>query len=98
MLRLVFLVSAALLTVFYYYFFGAGPTASDYMDDLAWWQPWGTLMRDLHFASLAQMARAGFPQAWVPILRASCRRSRCARRAGAHARRARPRRDVLLRR
>lgn len=68
MLRLVFLVSAALLTVFYYYFFGAGPTASDYMDDLAWWQPWGTLMRDLHFATLAQMARAGFPQAWVPIL------------------------------
>ena len=68
MLRFVFLVSAALLTVFYYYFFGAGPTASDYMGDLEWWQPWGTLMRDLHFASLAQMARAGFPQAWVPIL------------------------------
>jgi len=68
MLRLVILVGAALLTVFYYYFFGAGPTASDYMGDLEWWQPWGTLMRDLHFASLAQMARAGFPQAWVPIL------------------------------
>jgi hypothetical protein len=68
MLRVVLLVSAALLTVFYYYFFGAGPTASDYMDDLEWWRPWGTLMRDLHFATLAQMARAGFPQAWVPIL------------------------------
>jgi hypothetical protein len=68
MLRLAFVVSAALLTVFYYYFFGAGPTASDYMGDLEWWQPWGTLMRDLHFAGLAQMARAGFPQAWVPIL------------------------------
>jgi hypothetical protein len=68
MSRLLFLVSAGALTVFYYYFFGAGPTASDYMDDLEWWRPWGTLMRDLHFAGLAQMARAGFPQAWVPIL------------------------------
>src|SRR5262245_28933703 len=68
MSRLVFLVGAVALTVFYYYFFGAGPTASDLMDDLEWWRPWGTLMRDLHFASLAQMARAGFPQAWVPIL------------------------------
>src|SRR5262245_32040459 len=68
MLRLVFLVGAALLTVFYYYFFGAGPTASDLMDDLEWWRPWGTLMRDLHFHALAEMARAGFPSAWVPIL------------------------------
>ncbi len=68
MLRLAYLVGAVALTVFYYYFFGAGPTPSEYVDDLEWWRPWGTVMHWPALMSLAQMARAGFPQAWLPIL------------------------------
>jgi len=68
MLRLAYLVGAVALTVFYYYFFGAGPTPSEYIEDLEWWRPWGTVMHWPALMDLAQMARAGFPQAWVPIL------------------------------
>jgi hypothetical protein len=68
MLRLAYLVGVIALTVFYYYFFGAGPTPSEYIEDLEWWRPWGTVMHAPMLMSLAQMARAGFPQAWVPIL------------------------------
>src|SRR5258706_8571786 len=68
MLRLGYLVGAVALAVFYYYFFGAGPTPSEYVEDLEWWRPWGTVMHAPALMSLAQMARAGFPQAWVPIL------------------------------
>src|SRR5882672_1800241 len=68
MLRLGYLVGAVALAVFYYYFFGAGPTPSEYVEDLEWWRPWGTVMHWPGLMALAQMARAGFPQAWVPIL------------------------------
>jgi hypothetical protein len=68
MLRLVYLVGVVALAVFYYYFFGAGPTPSEYVEDLEWWRPWGTVMHWPVLMSFAQMARAGFPQAWVPIL------------------------------
>ncbi len=68
MLRLAYLVGVIALTVFYYYFFGAGPTPSEYVEDLEWWRPWGTIMSDPRLLELAQLARAGFPKAWVPIL------------------------------
>jgi hypothetical protein len=68
MLRLGYLVGVLALAVFYYYFFGAGPTPSEYVEDLEWWRPWGTFMHWPVLMDLAQMARAGFPQAWTPIL------------------------------
>jgi hypothetical protein len=68
MLRFGYLVGVFGLAVFYYFFFGAGPTPSEYVEDLEWWRPWGTVMHWPALMGLAQMARAGFPQAWVPIL------------------------------
>ena len=68
MLRLGYLVGVVALAVFYYYFFGAGPTPSEYVEDLEWWRPWGTVMHAPVLMGLAQLARGGFPQAWVPIL------------------------------
>jgi hypothetical protein len=68
MLRLGYLAGVFALAVFYYYFFGAGPTPSEYVEDLEWWRPWGTFMHWPTVMGLAQMARAGFPQAWLPIL------------------------------
>lgn len=67
MLRLVYLAGVLALAVFYYYFFGAGPTPSEYVEDLEWWRPWGTFMHWPTVMNLAQMARAGFPQAAWPI-------------------------------
>jgi len=67
MLRRSYLVGVLALTVFYYFFFGAGPTPSEYVEDLEWWRPWGTVMHWPALMGLAKMARAGFPQAWVPI-------------------------------
>jgi hypothetical protein len=68
MLRIAYLAGVLALTVFYYYFFGAGPTPSEYIEDLEWWRPWGTAMHWPALMGLAQMARAGLPQSLVPIL------------------------------
>ncbi|MFI5315704.1 MAG: hypothetical protein ACHQ6T_08380 [Myxococcota bacterium] len=68
MLRLGYLAGVLALAVFYYFFFGAGPTPSEYVEDLQWWRPWGTVMHAPALMGLAKMARAGFPDAWVPIL------------------------------
>ncbi|HTO51810.1 MAG TPA: hypothetical protein VMR50_00370 [Myxococcota bacterium] len=68
MLRFAYLVGVLGLAVFYYYFFGAGPTPSEYIEDLEWWRPWGTAMHWPVLMGLAQMARAGLPQALEPIL------------------------------
>jgi len=67
MARLLFLVGATALAVAYYYGFGVGPSASEYLDDLEWWRPWGTVVRWLPFAELTAMARDGFPQALAPL-------------------------------
>ncbi len=67
MIRLVFLAGATALAVVYYFGFGAGPSASEYLDDLEWWRPWGTLVRWLPLAGLTQMARDGVPQALLPL-------------------------------
>jgi len=67
MIRLLFLVSATALAVAYYFWFGAGPSASEYLEDLEWWRPWGTVVRWLPFVSLTQMARAGLPQALLTL-------------------------------
>ena len=65
--RLGYLAGVLALAVFYYYFFGAGPTPSEYVEDLEWWRPWGTFMHWPAVMNLAQMARAGFPEAAWPI-------------------------------
>jgi hypothetical protein len=67
MLRRTYLVGVTALAVFYYFFFGAGPSPSEYVDDLPWWRPWGTALHWPPLMGLAQMARAGFPKAWLPI-------------------------------
>ena len=68
MLRRGYLAVVAALTVVYYFFFGAGPSPSEYVEDLPWWRPWGTALHWPPLMGLAEMARAGFPRAWVPIL------------------------------
>ena len=68
MLRRSYLALIAALSVFYYFFFGAGPSPSEYVEDLPWWRPWGTALHWPPLMGLAEMARAGFPRAWVPIL------------------------------
>jgi len=68
MLRRGYLAVIAALTVFYYFFFGAGPSPSEYVEDLPWWRPWGTALHWPPLMGLAEMARAGFPKAWLPIL------------------------------
>jgi len=67
MVRLVFLAGATALAVVYYYGFGAGPSASEYLDDLEWWRPWGTAVRWLPLVGLTAMAREGLPQALLPL-------------------------------
>jgi len=67
MIRLVYLVGATALALVYYFGFGAGPSASEYLEDLEWWRPWGSAVRWLPFATLTAMARAGIPQALVPL-------------------------------
>ena len=67
MIRLLFLAGATALAVVYYFGFGAGPSASEYLDDLEWWRPWGTLVRWLPLAGLTAMARGGLPQVLVPL-------------------------------
>jgi len=75
MLRVAYLVGLVALTVFYHFFFGAGPSPSEFVDDLEWWRPWGTFMHAPSLIGLAQMARAGGWQtaevivgAWLPLL------------------------------
>jgi hypothetical protein len=67
MIRLAYLVGVTALAVVYYFGFGAGPSASEYLDDLEWWRPWGTAVRWLPMVGLTTMARAGLPQALVPL-------------------------------
>jgi len=67
MARLIYLLVSTALAVVYYYGFGAGPSASEYLDDLEWWRPWGTLVRWLPLADLTAMARAGVPHVLVPL-------------------------------
>ena len=67
MSRIVFLAGATALAVAYYFGFGAGPSASEYLDDLEWWRPWGTLVRWLPFSGLTALAREGLPQMLVPL-------------------------------
>ena len=67
MLRLFYLAAVTALAVVYYFGFGAGPSASEYLDDLEWWRPWGTAVRWLPLVGLTAMARAGLPQALVPL-------------------------------
>ncbi len=62
-----YLAAATALAVVYYFGFGAGPTASEYIDDLEWWRPWGTMVRWLPFAGLTALAREGLPGALVPL-------------------------------
>ena len=79
MLRLAYLVGVVALTVFYYFFFGAGPTPSEYVEDLEWWRPWGTVDALAGAMGLAQMARAGLPAGvGADPAGAGCRRSRFA--------------------
>jgi hypothetical protein len=67
MIRLLFLAGATALAVAYYFGFGAGPSASEYLEDLEWWRPWGSVVRWLPFASLTQTARASFPEALATL-------------------------------
>ncbi len=67
MFRLLFLLGATGLAVVYYFGFGAGPSASEYLEDLEWWRPWGTIVRWLPFVALTQTARAGFPHALLAL-------------------------------
>jgi hypothetical protein len=67
MKRLAYLVGATALAVVYYFAFGAGPTASEYMDDLEWWRPWGTAVRWLPMVGITALARASLPQALLPL-------------------------------
>ncbi len=67
MIRLAYLVGATALAVVYYFAFGAGPSASEYLDDLEWWRPWGTAVRWLPFVELTALAREGLPGALVPL-------------------------------
>lgn len=66
--RLLFLLVTAALVVVYYFAFGAGPSASEYLEDLEWWRPWGTAVRWLPLVPLTEMARAGFPSMLAPLL------------------------------
>jgi hypothetical protein len=66
--RSLFLLGTAALVVVYYYAFGAGPTASEYIEDLEWWRPWGSAIRWLPLVELTQIARGDFPAALGPIL------------------------------
>lgn len=68
MLRAGFLLLFIGMTVFWFYFFGAGPSASEWFEDLQWWRPWGTAMRHKALEPLADLARAGFPSASIPLL------------------------------
>ena len=52
MIRLAYLAGATALAVVYYFGFGAGPSASEYLDDLEWWRPWGTAVRWLPMVGL----------------------------------------------
>jgi len=65
--RLGFLAGVTALAGVYYFGFGAGPSASEYLEDLEWWRPWGTLVRWLPLAGLTAMARAGLPDALAPF-------------------------------
>jgi hypothetical protein len=67
MIRLAYLVGATALAVVYYFAFGAGPSASEYLDDLEWWRPWGTAVRWLPFVELTALAREGLPGALLPL-------------------------------
>lgn len=67
MLRAGYLVLFIGATVFWFFFFGAGPSASEWWEDLEWWRPWGTAMRHKALEPLADLARAGFPSAWIPL-------------------------------
>lgn len=67
MIRLGYLVAGTALAVAYYFAFGAGPSASEYLDDLEWWRPWGTAVRWLPLVELTAMAREGLPQALLPL-------------------------------
>jgi len=67
MIRLVYLAGVTALAVVYYFGFGAGPSASEYLDDLEWWRPWGTAVRWLPLVGLTAMAREGLPQALAPL-------------------------------
>jgi hypothetical protein len=66
--RLLFLLFSAALVVVYYFAFGAGPSASEYLEDLEWWRPWGTAIRWLPLVGLTETARGAFPAALGPIL------------------------------
>ncbi len=63
MIRLAYLAGATALAVVYYFAFGAGPSASEYLDDLEWWRPWGSAVRWLPRVDLTARARAGLPHA-----------------------------------
>ncbi len=67
MVRLVFLAGVTALACVYYFGFGAGPSASEYLDDLEWWHPWGSFVRWLPFTGLTAMARSSLPDALVPF-------------------------------
>ncbi len=67
MIRFAYLAGATALAVVYYFGFGAGPSASEYLEDLEWWRPWGTAVRWLPLVGLTQMAREGLPQALAPL-------------------------------
>lgn len=65
--RIIFLAGVTALAVVYYFGFGAGPSASEYLEDLEWWRPWGTLVRWLPLKDLTAEARGGFWEGLRPF-------------------------------
>lgn len=67
MLRILYVLIALGLAVFYYYFLGAGPSPSEMFDDLEWYRPRGWLLRWDAMMSLAELADAEGPERLIPV-------------------------------
>ncbi len=67
MVRILYLVIAAVLAVFYYYFIGAGPGPSELPEDLEWWRPRGWLLRWDVLMGLAEMRDREGVAGLVPV-------------------------------
>lgn len=68
MARVVILALFGLLAVFYYYFLGAGPTPSEYFDDLEWWRPRGWALRLDALSALRDLTQSESGTRFLPVL------------------------------
>jgi hypothetical protein len=66
--RWLFAAAFGALAVFYYLFFGPGPGPDDLLEDRAWWEPRGWVLRWQTVGALADLARGGSTQQALAVL------------------------------